>query len=80
MLIHKGNNREHESVQSHVKKEPQLGVLFHIEKPNLTDPTRADILFRKEFVTQRKKPEHDEAIDVRKLDEWQMTFGRSKSN
>jgi len=63
------------------RKESQLGVLFHLEKPHyLTDAARADVLFRQEFATQRKKPEHDDAIDVRKLDEWQMTFGRSKSN
>ena len=66
---------------SYNRKESQMGVLFHLEKPHyLTDAARADVMFRQDFATQRKKPEQDDAIDVRKLDEWQMTFGRSKSN
>ncbi len=63
------------------RKESQMGVLFHMEKPHyLTDAAQADVMFRQDFTTQRKKPEHNDALDVRKLDEWQMTFGRSKSN
>lgn len=72
-------NKNESGLFSLERKNSQMALLFHMDKPSfLHDASVADQLFREDYGNYQKKVESDDIGDVRKLDEWQMTFKRNK--